>query len=156
MVLRVRHWVVVFRRELTIGHVVALTVASRSSRRSYCVRQVGGGYVGPGLRGCRVPYDDQSTPPAIWRMRWRFTGANTKRSGGGPPLSPANFFRADPRSRYGRKSGFLPQGALPVHPEAWLVHPGGAGSTGPPRVRHGGPLPPRIAPRRGAWWEPPR
>ena len=68
-------------------------------------------------------------------MRWRFTGANTKRFDGGPPLSPANCVRTDPRSHYGRKSGLFPQGV-------WLLPPGGAGSAGPPRVRHGGlPLP---------------
>jgi hypothetical protein len=44
----------------------------------------------------------------ICTMRWRFTGSNTKRSGGGQQLSPANFVRTDPRSRYGRKSGFFP------------------------------------------------
>ena len=140
----------------TIGRIAALAVSSRSSRRSYYVRQVGGGYVGPGLRGCPVTQDDQSAPPAIWRMRWRFTGANTKRSGGSPStrlcvcrqptarrnrhlavrqrldaqtsspkkqLSPTKFVRADPRSRYGRKSGFLPQGDWPVHPDALPVRP---------------------------------
>ena len=30
----------------TIGHIAALAVSSRSSRRSYCVRQVGGAYAG--------------------------------------------------------------------------------------------------------------
>ena len=82
-----------------------------------------GGYVGRAQRGCPVTQDDQSAPPAIWRMRWRFTGANTKRSGGSPQLSPTKFVRADPRSRYGRKSGFLPQGDWPVNPDALPVRP---------------------------------
>ena len=144
--------VVVFGRGQTIGHIAALAVSSRSSRRSYCVRQVGGAYAEPGQRGCPVPQDDQSAPPPIWRMRWRFTGANTKRSGGSPQLSPTKFVRADPRSRYGRKSGFLPQGDWLVHPVACPVRLGGAGSTGPPRVRHGGLPSPRIVPRCVAWW----
>ena len=71
-----------------------------------------------GERGCPVLYESQSAPPAIWRMRWRFTGANTKRSGGGPQLSPANCVRTDPRSRYGCESGFF-------SPGVWLVYPGG-------------------------------
>ena len=76
-----------------------------------------------GERGCPVLYEYQSAPPRICTMRWGFTGANTKRSGGDPQLSPSNFFRADPRSRYGRKPGFLPQVDWPVHPDALPVRP---------------------------------
>src|SRR5208337_2370506 len=74
----------------TIGRIAALAVSSRSSRRSYCVREVGDAYAGRAQRGCPVTQDDQSAPPAICTMRWRFTGAHTKRSGGGPQLSPTN------------------------------------------------------------------
>src|SRR5271167_2815518 len=34
-------------------------------------------YAEPGQRGCPMSQDDQSAPPPIWRMRWRFTGAYT-------------------------------------------------------------------------------
>ena len=75
-----------------------------------------------GERGCPVLYESQSAPPAICTMRWRFTGATTKRSDG-DPLGPTKFVRTNPRSRYGRKSGFFPQGDWPVHPDAWPVRP---------------------------------
>src|SRR5271157_2113714 len=83
-----------------------------------------------------------------------------------PLLSVVPFcpcVRTDPRSRYGRKSWFFSQVAWllhPVawllHPVAWLLHPEGADSTGPPRVRYGVPLPPRIVPWFGVWWAPPQ
>jgi len=86
-----------------------------------------------------------------------------EQSCGGPQPGSANFVRTDPRSRYGRKSWFSSQEAWLVHPVAWLVHPvacslhpEGVDSAGPPRARRGVPLPPRIVPRRGTWWAPPR
>ena len=71
-------------RAQTIGHIAALTVSSRSSRRSDCVRQVGGAYAGPGKRGCPVPRRSVGTATnrhdalAIHRgehqtIRWRST-----------------------------------------------------------------------------------
>ena len=86
-----------------------------------------------------------------------------EQSCGGPQPGSANFVRTDPRSRYGRKSWFSSQEAWLVHPVAWLVHPvacslhpEGVDSAGAPRARRGVPLPPRIVPRRGTWWAPPR
>ena len=40
-----------------------------------------------GERGCPVLYESQSAPPPICTMRWRFTGATTKRSDGDPRRS---------------------------------------------------------------------
>src|SRR5271157_3835159 len=76
-----------------------------------------------------------------------------------PLLSVVPFcpcVRTDPRSRYGRRSRFFSQVAWLRHVVAWLLHAEGAGSTGPPRVRHGVPLPPRIVPWCGVWWAPPQ
>ena len=90
MVLRVGHWVVVYDRlHCSIGREFTVI-----SPELYCVRQVGAAT--PGQRGCPVTQDDQSAPPAIWRMRWRFTGATTKRFDGDPQLNPTKFVRADP------------------------------------------------------------
>ena len=52
----------------SVGHVVALTVASRSPCRSHGLRQVGMLTLSL-VRGCPVLYESQSAPPAIWRMR---------------------------------------------------------------------------------------
>src|SRR5271157_6221214 len=43
---RVGHPVVVYRRGQTTGQIIAMAVNSRSSRRSYCVRQGGTAYAG--------------------------------------------------------------------------------------------------------------
>ena len=149
MVLRVGHWVVVYDRpHCSIGR--EFTVISPELLRPAgwgCLRRAWPAGM-PGDPGRSVgTASNLEDALAIHR-------GEHQRSGGGPQLSPTKFVRADPRSRYGRKSGFFPQGDWPVHPEAWPVrpvawpvHPGGAGNTGPPRVRHGGLLPPRIVPR---------
>src|SRR5271157_2722585 len=61
----------------------------------------------------------------------------SEQSCGGPQPGQANFVRADPRSRYGRKSWFFSQEAWLVHPVVCPLHPEGVDSAGPPRVRHG-------------------
>jgi len=117
MVLRVGHWVLVYDRpHCSIGREFTVISPELLGPAGW------GCYAGPaGMPG--APRVSVGTARAIWRMRWRFTGANTKRSGGSPQLSPTKFVRADPRSRYGRKSGFLPQGDWPVHPDALPVRP---------------------------------
>src|SRR5271166_2198259 len=150
MVLRVGHWVVVYDRphcsigrEFTVISPELLCPAGWGCLRRACPT----GMPGDPRRSVGTA-SNLHDALAIHRgahqtIRWRSTA------------KPDEFVRADPRSRYGRKSGFLPQGDWLVHPVAWLVRLGGAGSTGPPRVRHGGLPSPRIVPRCVAWWAPP-
>src|SRR5271157_2809722 len=150
MVLRVGHWVVVYDRphcssgrEFTVISPELLPPAGWG-----WLRRAGPTGI-PGDPGRSVgTASNLEDALAIYR-------GEPEQSCGGPQPDLANIVRADPRSRYGRKSWFFSQGAWLVHPVAWLFHPGGAGSAEPPRVRHGGLPSPRIVPRCGAWWAPP-